>query len=165
MTDADDRTNELLAAIPEDASAAALMLDGTVLFGDTITELVDQLIDGYADLAGDDAMLDARYDFAVAVANTRQAINALVASENGEFDQDVESEEVLTSIFSAKDVFVPSQAAWSHAVPLVLIATDYAPTTDRPRPDGNIQWVDPSNELTLLKSLAELGDFELFIRE
>lgn len=153
-----------VADTPEEWGSALLHTDNSVVFGTTLTDLVASLIDDYP-MDGGLPALEARYDFAVDAAGQRQAFQAFAARQEGTFDETVESEEVLTSIFSAKDLHVPEFEVWGHQVPLVLIATDYAPATARPRPEGNIQWIDPATELTLLKSLAALGDFELFIRE
>ena len=153
-----------LANTPEEWGSALLHTDNSVVFGSSLTDLVASLVDDYPRDGGLPA-LEARYDFAVGTAGQRQTFQAFAARQEGTFDETVESEEVLTSIFSAKDLYVPEFEVWSHQVPLVLIATDYAPATDRPRPGGNIQWIDPATELTLLKSLAAIGDFELFIRE
>lgn len=49
---------------------------------------------------------------------------------------------------------------WQHVVPLVLIATDYLPFTGREAPTGNVLWLDPSTEVTYLRSLARLGILE-----
>lgn len=142
---------------------------GTIVLADTLTELVQTLIDDYdpdtTSIRGAYAALDARYDFAVQVAGTRQALQAFVMNQEGLFDHEAESEEVLTTLFSEKDLFVPEIEEWAHQVPLVLIVTDYFPHSDRNLPIGNIQWIDPTDELTLLKSLDVLGDFRLHIQD
>jgi hypothetical protein len=141
--------------------------DGTVVLADSLTDLVATLIDDYDPentiRGAVDAYLE-RCEFAVQVAGARQALQAFAANQEGLFDHEVESEEVLTTIFSEKDVFIPEIEMWNHQVPLVLIATDYFPTTAISQPTGNIQWVNPSTELTLLTSLTELGDFRLHIQ-
>ena len=83
----------------------------------------------------------------------------------GDFDPEVESEAVLTAIFAEKDQAVLDIEEWDHKMPLFLIATDYAPYTKVPAPKGNVLWIDPATELTLLLSLQALGDFELLVNE
>ena len=54
---------------------------------------------------------------------------------------------------------------WELTIPLILIATDYEPYTDRVRPVGNVQFVDPANERSFLGSLSDIGAVSLFVRE
>ena len=42
----------------------------------------------------------------------------------------------------------------------MLIASSYAPFTDRQPPTGNIRWINPHNERTYLESLAAVGVIE-----
>jgi hypothetical protein len=147
---------------------ALLRSDGAVVVADSLTELVADIVDDYVfedTIEGARASLDARYDFAVDVIATRQAFHAFAMSAEGDFDPAVESEAVLTAIFAEKDQAVVDIEVWGHIMPLLLIATDYAPYTKLAAPTGNVQWVDPATELTLLLSLQELGDVELFINE
>ena len=140
--------------------AALELEDGTVTFADTIAELVGAVIEGYDPEVSEDGIVQAfndRTDFAVQQANARQGLLALVAADEGEFNPDEESEESLTAIFADRDEFVPVVELWAGKVPLVLIATEYAPYSEIPRPDGNVQWIDPYTDLTLLTSLAALG--------
>jgi hypothetical protein len=50
-------------------------------------------------------------------------------------------------------------------VPLVLMTSDYVPFTERPAPTGNIFWLDPTTELTYLRSLDRLGVMKLLVSE
>lgn len=140
---------------------------------DTHTALLGALIPKYLDLPetpeGHDSALVARYEHAVALANSIQGDLAAQAADAGHFDPASESEDVLTAIFTEKtEAFtgVPAadgelNLAWEHEVPLVLIDTDYAPYTARTRPTGRTVWLNPSTEVEYLASLAELG----FIRQ
>lgn len=144
--------------------AALESADGTVIFADSLTEILGQLIDGYVASTSEEGAVQAfndRVDYAVRQANVRQGMFALMATDDGQFDPDVESEETLTAIFADRDEFVPVVELWAGHVPLVLIETEYAPYTDVPRPAGNVRWVNPATDLTLLRSLAAFGDFEL----
>jgi hypothetical protein len=149
--------------------AIALAYDsGSVTVADSATELVASLIDDYApgDSAEDAAAaLDARYDFAVEVANTRQAIQLFTSTQEGEFAPEDTDEDTLTTLFTSRADFAADFERWDHALNLVLIATDYAPYTERQRPEGNIDWINPANDMTLLSSLAALGDFELLVND
>lgn len=160
-----------LALTREDGTswhAAIIYEGGAIVVADSVTELVADLIDDYEfedTVEGARASLDARYDFAVEVVTGRQAIQAFAMTAEGDFDPAVESETVLTAIFADKDQAVVDVEEWGHTMPLLLVATDYAPYTKLPAPKGNIQWVDPATELTLLLSLQALGDLELLINK
>lgn len=47
--------------------------------------------------------------------------------------------------------------SWRRTIPLVLVVTDYEPFTMLRRPKGNVLWIDPSTETTLLDSAAGAG--------
>jgi hypothetical protein len=136
--------------------------DGTVTLADTVTELLASIMVDYEpeeSLDGVEAAFEARTDFAVLQANMRQGLLALIATDQGAFNPDEESEETLTAIFSDRDVFVPRVELWDGKVPLVLVSTEYAPYSEVPRPTGNVEWIDPFTDLTLLTTLEKLGNF------
>lgn len=57
----------------------------------------------------------------------------------------------------------PSPVSWSQPIPLVLVASFYAPAGKIPRPvreqgmEPNLIWIDPSDETSLLESLHDTG--------
>lgn len=138
--------------------------EGTIVVADTLTDLVAQLIDDYP-LDGGAEALDARVAFASRVAQSRQAALAFVATAESQFDPAVESEEALTALFADRELPVADVEVWGHEVPLVLLNTSYAPYTDVAAPSGNVQWIDPSDEGALLRSLVDLGDIRLWVDE
>lgn len=139
--------------------------DGTIVVADTLTDLVADLIDDYP-VEGGPAALESRVGFASRVAQARQATLAFVATMEGQMDTSVESEESLTALFADRELPVADMPAWENgAVPLVLLNTSYAPYTDVPAPQGNIEWIDPSDEGALLRSLTDLGDIRLWVDE
>lgn len=147
----------------------AISLNDETVFGHTRTDLTGYLIEGYSEIpegpAGDEKALIARYRSAVNVANTTQGLVAGQATESGEFDPATETEDTLTTLFTEKDQKIDEIAEWNHKVPLVLVATGYAPYNSTPRPTGNVLWLDPYTETTYLESLAEIGLIELLVRE
>lgn len=164
-------------ALPETLPARA---DGTeypfamawgdrAVLADSRTELTAQIIEGYADIPsgeeGDIDALYARYKTAVHFANNMQQIVAAHATEEGTFDPSVESEDVLTSIFTDRSQKIDEITEWNHTVPLVLVASEYAPYGTATRPGGNVQWLDPFTETTFLASLADTGIVELVCNE
>lgn len=154
-------------------------------WADSRTELVGALIEGYEELgdnpAGYEAAFEARYTQAVALATSVQTSVLLDAAEAGTFDPadlvaTPAGEEQLQAFFVERTVpFDPRGTAlagnvddsgapvWDHEVPLVLIATDYAPFTDRPLPTGRVVMIDPSNEKTYLDCLHALSRIVLFV--
>lgn len=157
--------------VREDGSAypfALVYLDRTIL-AETRTELVGQLIPDYQDIAegaaGDAEALWSRYSSAVAIAGQWQQVLAANATEEGTFDTAVETEEVLTAIFTPREEKPVVTGPWEHKVPLILVRSSYVPYTSVEAPEGNIQWVDPYTETTFMDSLAALGVIETFAVE
>jgi hypothetical protein len=169
---------------------AAVALDGTTYYADSVTEIIDATLDGYAELKhvdengeteffdqGNDLALVMRYDDLVGYATGLQEQIVKTHIEEREFDPASISEEVLTALFAEK--IVPFEGipvsddpantdmdlAWSLEVPLVLLTSDYLPFTDRMVPDGNIVWLDPTTELTYLRSLDKIGVMKLLVAE
>lgn len=142
-------------------------LDDLVILADTRTEAVGHLIEGYAalpaDEEGDEEALYERYRSAVGIANAHQGALAAAAAEKGTFDPAAENENTLTALFTGRDEKLDEFAEWSHHVPLVLVASGYAPYTNSPRPTGNVLWIDPFTETTYLDTLATAGLIELYV--
>lgn len=142
--------------------------DRTV-FADTATDLVAALIPGYADIpatsGGADDALVARYENAVATANDTQPLVAASCVDAGTFDTSTAGEALLSALFSDRSQPLEGIEDWGEPVPLVLVSTDYSPfVEDRTPPSGNVLWLDPSDEMSHLRSLANLGLVELLIQ-
>lgn len=168
-----DFTDTLPESLPvrEDGSQYPFGLawaDRAVL-ADTRTELTEEIIDGYADLPegeeGDTEALFSRYRASVHFANTMQQVLAANAAEEGIFDPSVESEDVLTALFTDRSEKIDEITEWTHTVPLVLVATEYAPYGTTPKPTGNVLCIDPFTETTFLSTLSELGIVEFLVNE
>lgn len=137
--------------------------DSTSHESGSLTDLVGKLVPGYTSMPagseGDDAALLARWEHAVAVANLVQQVVLGASVKIGEFDVNIATEDTLTVLFA--DRINPVGAGeWTEKVPLVLIASSYAPFTDREPPTGNVRWINPHNERTFLESLAAVGVIE-----
>lgn len=137
---------------------------------DTRTEIVAQVIgDDYPTDDPDEALVS-RYGAAVRVASSYQLTLLVRAAEQGTFDPaEMASrrpfgEDMVNIVMRDRTVAVSAgelpfdddgAPTWDDpSLPLVLVATDYGPATDRPRPTGNVAWVDPSTETTFLDSLV-----------
>lgn len=133
----------------------ALVRGEMATFADTLPDLIGALLPGYTALSDDDAQI-ARWQCAAATATQVQQMMAAAL----DLDPSAESEDTLTAIFADRAMPVPADAIgdrWDHRVPLVLLATDYAPFTAEPRPQGNVQFIDSGTERAFLSSLAGLG--------
>lgn len=126
-------------------------LNGTAY--ETATEAVASQVEGYSDIQIDDEAiaLIARYEHAVTLAGGVQT--DLLLENPGIVLTDEElailSEDKSAPLFDGE---------WTADVPLVLVATDYAPyVADRMPPTGNIVWINPADETQFLISLAEVG--------
>lgn len=142
----------------------ALVRGDTTVFSDSVTDLVAAVIPGYGQVADDEDALLARWRCAAATATEVQQLMAA----GHDLDPAVESEETLTAIFTDRADTLPDgvlTGSWTHDVPLVLLATDYEPFTPKPRPQGNIIWVDSSTERSFLGSLVGLGVAQFYAHE
>lgn len=50
---------------------------------------------------------------------------------------------------------------WNRVVPLVLVSSDYHPYTLVPAPTGNIIWLDPRTEESLLRTAITAGALQV----
>lgn len=169
---ADADGNLILPPPPPDGggwSYAAITTSGTMLVSDSATELVAAEIPGYADLpddeAGFEAALVARYEDLLIRADMFQYA-LMEAAQVGKVvnidDLDKETRSALDQDKSVPFDWLPSQD-WRCPVPLILIATDYQPFTDRSIPQGNVVFLDPFTELTYLQSLCLAGGIHFFL--
>jgi len=143
--------------------------DEDITYADSATELVGVLIPDYDAIpansdgetpcsdADHDTALWMRYGQAVHTVTVLQESALAAATNNGDFDPALAGEDTLTTMLGGKTVVFTGEQWPEQAVPLYLIATDYAPFTDVPRPAGNVVYLDPSTETAYLISLHEMG--------
>lgn len=152
-----------------------MLRNNKAICADTRTELVGALIPGYDDISvdadGDDAALVERFKQALVTADFLQEFLAGVAANDpeNEFSLAEATEEELTA-FLTKRIDRPTEILgidhWEHDIPLILVTTLFEPFDEgHPIPTGNIMWIDPSDETTYLRSLAELGQIQLFVAD
>ena len=129
-------------------------------YADSVTELCEQLIPGYAELEDDVSQAAARIQHAVRAQVLLQAaivVDADLAGCSGE------EQEVLLGPRHVP----PTLEVWEADVPLVLVDTYYEPVGRLPQPEGrprgggpegsNLIWLRPGDEAELLASLADAG--------
>ncbi|WP_433673855.1 hypothetical protein [Microbacterium gorillae] len=143
--------------------AAFALLDpasGHIAYADTVSELVDQLIDGHGG-ADEDTQLGLRVDALAHHAGQAQAVVLAAAGDaSAQLDEDA-----LTVILHDRHSEAPVFDSWESDAPLFLMATSFAPYTDVPCPSGDtIVWLDPSTERSFLDALGAVGVAELMVR-
>lgn len=166
-------------AAPEHGFRHAMVHSGpggseVVTFADDLSELVTVIVteaggdyDVPSDFAGDDQALIARWKASVRIAELAQTTILLAATERScpaPFDPATCTEVELTTLMGPKNIPVESFTGaddpdlhWTFSLPtLVLVTVDYEPFTSRRRPDGNVAWIDPSDDESFIRSLDEL---------
>ncbi|MHB8318082.1 MAG: hypothetical protein ACYDEP_02450 [Acidimicrobiales bacterium] len=152
---------------------------GEAVFTDSLVEALAQQIPGYADFvsraSGTDSALDEllglRYDDLRLYADALQRWMIDDAIENGKIDVTSIGDQKLSALMNER--LIPFEGieeddgtadfTWECKVPLILFVTDYEPYTNRPQPDGQIMWLDPSTELTYMQSLDTLGVVDFLV--
>jgi hypothetical protein len=129
-------------------------------YADTVTELCEQLIEGYSELDDDVMQAAARIQHAV---RAQVLLQAAIVAEADLSSCSPEEQEVL---FGSRHV-PPVLEVWEADVALVLVDTYYEPLGRLPRPEGrprgggpegsNLIWIRPADEAELLESLADAG--------
>jgi len=139
--------------------ALLVATDSTVIYGDSVSELVDHLLDGHSAAALDE-QLEMRLE---ALANAAAHAQAAVLADHPVEGLD---EDTLTVFMHDRLATVIAFEEYDGEIPLFLLATSYAPFSAVPAPAGKaIVWLDPSTELTFLQSLGATGAVELLVRE
>ncbi len=130
------------------------------VYADSVTELCEHLITGYAELDDDVAQAAARIQHAVRAQVHVQA--DIVAQHGMEGCTPAERELLLGSRHEP-----PMVGEWQPDVPLVLVDVYYEPLGPLPQPKGqprgggpegsNLIWLRAGDEADLVESLAEVG--------
>lgn len=100
-----------------------------------------------------------RLEQAIVIATAVQESIVAAAVQRHDLDETTD-EDVWTALLAERETVDPG-VRWEHRVPLVLVTSLFAPYSDRDQPIGNIAWVDPTDDVTMLESLQGLGVIEL----
>lgn len=131
-----------------------------ILFTDAITEVLDFLIPGYADLPGEEDSAVARITLADSVARILQS-SALLEVDRNDF-----TDEEWATLNAPRIGSNAAQADWWRSnTPLYVVETSYQPYTNLPRPaaannatqESPIRWIRPAEEEDFIISLHEAG--------
>lgn len=153
--------------IPASHEFVARARNGAIIATDTRTELIETLFPGYAEMNDADAFLW-RHDYLDSLIPPLRASlfsRANTAPEEGGRPEDIEalSEDELNTYLNEDSNVI--EGDWTANLPIFALATHYAPVTGMPRPEGNIIWLDPTDETTFLDALATAGLIRLMTRE
>lgn len=142
--------------------------DGSTVHADTAAEIIEELVPGYTSL-GDEARAAARTRIAERLASASQEARIQAAVARGVLDLADPDQAALLDVLRAdkgQGMLLEAedapgvQADWVPEPTLVLVATRYAPHTDRPRVGGNVVYLDPSADEALLVSLRDAQIFD-----
>jgi hypothetical protein len=131
------------------------------VYADTEAALIDVLIPEYVSMS-EQQQWEARLSYMIRAQVIAQAgLNAVDAFET--------LDHTAKTILQGPRHEPPVVPTWACPVPLVLIASFYTPAGTNPRPvseagmEPNIIWVDPSDDVTFLNSLHDIGVISLYV--
>lgn len=139
--------------------------DGSTVHADTPSELLDELIPGYLD-RDENARAAARDELAIRMATAAQEAQIRAAVAGGRLDPASPDGAALAAVLradKAQSMLLEiedapgEQAPWLPETTLLLVASGYAPHTDYPRIAGNVAYLDPADDESLLDSLGATG--------
>lgn len=139
---------------------------GASVHADTAREILEELIDGYANLPTDDARLAARQRHALDQVTLHQETMITRALVDGRVQEDDPDDAALIALLRevrgqaiglGEGDAPQAHPQWRGAVPLVVLATAYAPHTDTPLPGGHVHVIDPVDEDGYLLGLRRAG--------
>lgn len=125
---------------------------GETLAGDSMTDLVGQLLGDSYNPDDPAAALVERYETLVDLAVKMQAI--MLASDSIDITKCSEAQ-LTAALADKRDVC--HVTSWAADFPLIVVATGYEPYTDVPRPTGDVIVVDPHTEKSFLEAFTQLG--------
>lgn len=150
---------------------------GLTAYGQTWRELCEALIDGYgadeirARLEADGVPPDemaSRFRIESATRRIMYALKVQVwlqAQINADHQDEVTAlGDPSREVMYASRVGQPDISAWDEDIPLVLVAYQYEPYGQKPKPEGNIIWLNPFSDEALIRSLHDAGEIVLSAR-
>jgi hypothetical protein len=122
-------------------------------YADDLGDFLPDLIPGYTELSDPAARTDARVRHARRVRfDWQHDVTAAFGVEGCTPEQ--------IAVLTDERTMPPAVSIWSAPVPLLLVDCWYEPTTDLARPvgrdPGEIFWLEPSDEVAYVRSLALL---------
>lgn len=150
-----------IATAPEEgASQFSLHIGNRTVRADRNDELLAAVIGPeYLEESDPEVLFLMRLEQAILIATAVQESIVAAAVQRRDLDETTD-EAVWTALLAERETVDPG-VRWEHRVPLVLVTSLFAPYSERDRPIGNIAWVDPTDDMTMLETLQGLGVIEL----
>lgn len=144
--------------------AATIFSNETVIYGNSRSEIVDQLLPEHANIRegveGDEERFLLRLESLQQLASLYQAVEAT------DLTLEELNEDALTILLHDRSCEVVEFTEWDSDIPLYLLSTTYAPFTERVAPTGeSIVWLNAHTETTFLESLERAGAIKLFEKD
>lgn len=127
------------------------------IYADRNDELLAGIIgEEYLDETDPEDAFMVRLEKSIALAEVLQESIVGSAVQAGDLTAE-DDEDVWTPLMDPRETAIPAGDSWSHKVPLVLVRSFFDPYSDPKPPTGNILWIDPTDDLTLLDSMSDAG--------
>lgn len=157
-------TDHSPTGIDESAGLFSLCIGDRTVQADRNDELLAAIIGPeYLEESDSEVLFLMRLEQAVVIATAVQESIVAAAVQRHDLDETT-GEDVWTALLSERENVDPG-VRWEHRVPLVLVTSLYAPYSERDQPIGNIAWVDPTDDVTMLESLQGVGVIEFLVHE
>jgi len=153
-------TSTALSPTDPEAGPFTLRIGERTVRTDRNDELLAAVIgDEYLEESDPEVLFLMRLEQAIVIATAVQESIVAAAVQRRELDETTD-EEVWSPLLAERETVDPG-VRWEHRVPLVLVTSLFAPYAEKDQPIGNIAWVDPTDDVTMLESLQSLGVVEL----
>lgn len=151
----------LSSAFPEDGDGGLCLRIGarTVRAGRNDELLAAVIGSEYIEESDPEVLFLMRLEQAIVIATAVQESIVAAAVQRHDLDETTE-EDVWSALLAERETVHPG-VRWEHRVPLVLVTSLFTPYAEKDQPIGNIAWIDPTDDVTMLESLHGLGVIEL----
>lgn len=144
------------------------LTDGSDIQADSRSAIVDALIPAHGTVPDgethDAIRIGLRNDYLARVAETAQAVIVASLTEQSPDAVAAFDDDARTALFHDRFGEALEISDWDSDVPLFVLASNYAPYTERPRPTGeHVVFLDPATETTFIDSLKAAGIAELYV--
>lgn len=152
-------TDHSPAGTDKGACPFSLRIGGRTVRADRNDELLAAVIGPeYLEESDPEVLFLMRLEQAIVIATAVQESIVAAAVQRGDLDETTD-EDVWTELLAERETVDPG-VRWEHRVPLVLVTSLFTPYTEKDQPIGNIAWIDPTDDVTMLEALQGVGVIE-----
>lgn len=160
MSTSSTRTLDPTATPDDEDGPLSLRIGARTVRAGRNDELLAAIIGAeYLEETDPEVLLLMRLEQAIVIATAVQESIVAAAVQRRDLDETI-PEDIWTALLAERESVDPG-VRWEHRVPLVLVTSLFAPYSDRDQPVGNVAWVDPTDDVSMLESLHDLGVIEL----